>query len=125
MADEMDVDVDQPKTKGKKEGKESGKPRFEVKKVREREAAFTRPPSQRWVSGELIICVIGSGTLSRFGHGVSCRCVVVAWALIYAVMLRHRRRQLRHLQEPYYGSVYVFPILYGRIHRLTFNIQLT
>lgn len=33
MADEMDVDVEQPKTKGKKEGKESGKPRFEVKKV--------------------------------------------------------------------------------------------
>lgn len=33
MADEMDVDVEQPKTKVKKEGKESGKPRFEVKKV--------------------------------------------------------------------------------------------
>ena len=32
MADEMDVD--QPKTKGKKEAKDSGKARFEVKKVR-------------------------------------------------------------------------------------------
>jgi hypothetical protein len=31
----MDVDVEPPKAKGKKEGgKESGKPRFEVKKVR-------------------------------------------------------------------------------------------
>lgn len=34
MADEMDVDVEQPKTKSKKEGKDSGKARFEVKKVR-------------------------------------------------------------------------------------------
>jgi E3 ubiquitin-protein ligase RBX1 len=31
MADEMDID--EPKTKGKKEGKDSGKARFEVKKV--------------------------------------------------------------------------------------------
>ena len=31
MADEMDVD--QPKTKGKKEAKDSSKARFEVKKV--------------------------------------------------------------------------------------------
>lgn len=32
MADDMDVD-DEPKTKGKKEGKDSSKARFEVKKV--------------------------------------------------------------------------------------------
>jgi RING-box protein 1 len=35
MADEMDVDDEQPKTKGKKESKDSGKARFEVKKVNE------------------------------------------------------------------------------------------
>lgn len=39
MADEMDVDVAQPEqtkaaSKSKKEGKDSGKARFEVKKVR-------------------------------------------------------------------------------------------
>ena len=32
MADDMDVD-EEPKTKGRKEGKDSGKARFEVKKV--------------------------------------------------------------------------------------------
>ena len=32
MADDMDVD-DEPRTKGKKAGKDSGKARFEVKKV--------------------------------------------------------------------------------------------
>ena len=32
MADDMDVD-DEPKTKGKKEGKDNSKARFEVKKV--------------------------------------------------------------------------------------------
>lgn len=38
MADNiMDVDEQQPITKGKKEGKDSGKARFEVKKVREPE----------------------------------------------------------------------------------------
>ncbi len=55
MADEMDVDVDQPKTKGKKEGKESGKPRFEVKKVRERLPVL---PASDGASGALIICCI-------------------------------------------------------------------
>jgi hypothetical protein len=34
MADEMEVDVDEPKTKGGKSGKDDSKPRFEVKKVR-------------------------------------------------------------------------------------------
>lgn len=49
MADEMDVDVDQPKTKGKKEVKDSGKPRFEVKKVRSLEGCVC-PPSW-WAMG--------------------------------------------------------------------------
>jgi hypothetical protein len=79
MADEMDVDVEQPKTKGKKEGKDSGKPRFEVKKV-----SFhcnLTPPA--W-----------AGTLCRFGHGVrtlslSNRCVAGANPVL---ILRHRRR---------------------------------
>jgi len=60
MADEMDVD--QPKTKGKKEAKDSSKARFEVKKV-------TRTVIiGQWV---LIILLIGSGTPSLSGHGVN------------------------------------------------------
>ena len=44
MADDMDVD-DEPKTKGKKEGKDSGKARFEVKKVNALKLLNTRNSS--------------------------------------------------------------------------------
>lgn len=37
------------------------------------------------------------------------------------VIPRHRRRQLRHLQEPYHGSVYVLRIFRGRVNRPTVN----
>lgn len=60
MADDMDVDgVQNPKTK--KEGKDSGKARFEVKKVRR--LIFGR---QKF----FISCLICSGMLYRFGRGV-------------------------------------------------------
>ena len=41
MAD-VDMDVDPPATKGKKDGKDTGKPRFEVKKVQS--CYLERPP---------------------------------------------------------------------------------
>ena len=41
MAD-VDMDVDPPATKGKKDGKDAGKPRFEVKKVQS--CYLERPP---------------------------------------------------------------------------------
>ena len=44
MADDMDVD-DEPRNKGKKGGKDSGKARFEVKKVNALELLNTRNSS--------------------------------------------------------------------------------
>jgi hypothetical protein len=49
MADEMDVD-EEPKTKGRKEGKDSGKARFEVKKVNALESLNARIPILTYLS---------------------------------------------------------------------------
>ena len=59
MTDEMDID--DPKTKGKKEGKDSGKARFEVKKVNT--LSMNRSTS-------IILTYLYSGMPCPFGPGV-------------------------------------------------------
>ena len=63
MAD-VDMDVDPPATKGKKEGKDAGKPRFEVKKVQSCSSRTTTPISS------LTYLYGYSGTLCLYGRGV-------------------------------------------------------
>jgi len=65
MADTMDVD--EPQVKVKKEGKDSNKPKFEVKKVRVHALPRVSPL-------KVDLC---SGMRCRFGPGVS-----IAWLLI-------------------------------------------
>ena len=64
MADDMDVD--EPKTKGKKEVKDSGKARFEVKKVTALKLLNARNSS--------FIYQIYSGMPCPFGRGVGSLC---------------------------------------------------
>ena len=65
----MDVDVDQPKTKGKKEGKESGKPRFEVKKVC---LPASQPAMGFWRVDYLYLCQWNAVSLWAWGKSSFC-----------------------------------------------------
>ena len=62
MADDMDVD-EEPKTKGRKEGKDSGKARFEVKKVNALELLNARKSSYSLDSSikRIVECCVSLG----------------------------------------------------------------
>ena len=61
MADD-NMDVDEPKAKGKKEGKDSGKARFEVKKVNALELLNARNSSYSDLSNKYVVeCCVPLG----------------------------------------------------------------
>jgi hypothetical protein len=97
-----DMEIDQPVAVSKgKEKKESGKPRFEVKKVH---ASFNDSLA-RIRNADCMY--YSSGTLYLSGLGV-CPSVIINFKCgAHNVSQRHCRRQLCDLQESHHGSLYV------------------
>lgn len=105
MAD-MDVDTPAP---SKKEAKDDGKQRFEVKKVWSCLSHTLAPSVDKSLSGMQYL----------FGHGVRCLSLKLIEAFNFSH--RYRRRQLRYMQKSYHGSLCVYlhlipTSLKGRCH---------
>lgn len=120
MAD-MDVDPPADSVVIAPSGSSKVKKRFEVKKVRPRVQApiiyrndcvydasliHQSMPTCGTVNADRFLVI--SGTLWRYGHGVSLECKSSSYSKLTSCdPSRYRCRQLRHLQEPHHGSLCV------------------